>query len=58
MYTRKSTSSHTVEWNPEHEDKAEEAMLEVVGEVGVEVDAETASKIQERYQELTKADEE
>ena len=53
MYERKSQSGHTVEWNPEHEAEAERAMLEFVGEVGVEVDRETASKIREEYQKLT-----
>ena len=53
MYTRKSKSGHTVEWNPEHEEEAEETMLEVVGEVGVEVDSETANQIREEYQNLT-----
>ena len=52
MFTRKSLSKHTVEWNPEHEPEAEEAMLEVVGEIGVEVDGETASQIREEYQKL------
>ena len=53
MYKRKSTSDHTVEWNPEHDDEAEEAMLEVVGKTGVEVDSKTASKIREEYQNRT-----
>ena len=50
IYERKSKSGHKVEWNPEHEEEAEKAMLEVVGEMGVEVDAETASEIREEYQ--------
>ena len=53
MYERKSYSGHTVEWNPEHEAEAEEAMLEVVGEIGIEVDRETATEIREEYQNLT-----
>ena len=56
MYERKSKSGHTVKWQPEHEEEAEKAMLEVVGEVGVEVDRETASEIREHYRELTKVE--
>ena len=56
MYERKSVSGHTVEWNPEREEEAEKAMMEVVGEIGVEVDSGTASEIRERYQELTDSD--
>ena len=52
MYKRQS-GTHTVEWNPEHEEEAEKAMLEVVGEIGVEIDRETASEIKEEYQKLT-----
>ena len=51
MYKRKSISGQTVEWNPEHEE-AREAMKEVVGEIGVEVDRETADEIREEYQKL------
>ena len=52
MYKRKSESGHTVEWKPDDEDVAKEAMEKVVGEINVEVDPETAEKIRERYREL------
>ena len=58
MYERKTESGHEVEWNPEHEEEAEEAMIEVVGEIGVEVDRETASEIRERYRDLPDSDDE
>jgi hypothetical protein len=45
-------SGHTVEWNPEQPDKADQAMRDVVGEVGVEVDNDTAEQVRQRYQEL------
>jgi len=56
MYQRKSQSGHTVEWSPKHDEEAEEAMLDVVGEVGVEVDKQTAKEVRKRYQELINAE--
>ena len=53
MYQRASNSSHVIEWTPDHEEEAEKAMLEVVGEIGIEVDRETANEIREKYQNLT-----
>ena len=58
MYERKSQSGHKVEWNPEHEEEAKEAMQEVVGETNVAVKKETSKEIRERYRELIESDDE
>ena len=58
MYERKSKSGHTVEWNPEHEEEAKQAMSEVVDRfdawngVRYSLERETAKDVQERYAEL------
>ena len=55
---RKAKSGHEVEWNPEHEEEAEQAMHEVVdrfdGWEGVpySLERETAEKVKDRYTEL------
>ena len=58
MYERKSQSGQTVEWNPEHEEEAEQAMQEVVDRfdewngVRYSLERETAKEVRERYAEL------
>ena len=58
MYERKTESGHEVEWNPEHEKEAEQAMEEVVDRfdgwngVRYSLERETAKTVQERYAEL------
>ena len=58
MYERKSESGHTVEWEPEHEKVAEQAMQEVVDRfdgwngVRYSLESETAREVNERYAEL------
>ena len=52
MYER-NAGTHIVSWNPDDESAAEEAMKDVVGEVDVKVDSETASQIREEYEKLT-----
>ena len=57
MYER-NAGTHTVEWNPEHEEEAEKAMQEVVTRFDewngarYSLDRETAKAVQERYAEL------
>jgi len=48
--------TNTVEWSPEYEDKAEEAMLEVVGNVGVEVQNYEAKRIRVLHRLMTDKD--
>ena len=58
MYERKSETGHTVEWSPEHEELAEQAMQEVVARfdewngVPYSLEGETAREVRERYAEL------
>lgn len=51
IYKREEKSGHTVEWEPDDKNAAEQAMQDVVGEIGVKVDNETAREIRKRYQE-------
>jgi len=69
MYERTSNSGHTVEWNPDDEQAAAEAIVEcphtecedhedaVAGEAE-QVDRETARDIRERYTEKITAPDE
>jgi hypothetical protein len=54
LYTRTS-GGYTVAWTPDNTKLAEQAMTEVMGEIGVEVSASDATAIRERYQELLDA---
>jgi hypothetical protein len=53
--------THRVDWNPEHEPEAEEAMSEIVADFDttadapVQVDLETAQAVKARYRELIEA---
>jgi len=63
MYQRTSNSGHIIEWDPEHEDEAVQAIIDVNGtgitdpdearETYAEVDDDTAKRVRERYGELT-----
>lgn len=63
MYERKANDGHTVEWKPERQDLAEQAMEEhkgkgvpenvtLPGEANVPVDADTARSIIHTYRRL------
>ncbi len=52
--------THRVDWNPEYDTEAEQAMSEIVADfdtddVPVQVDFETAQAVKARYQELVEA---
>jgi len=53
--------THRVDWNPEYEPEAEQAMSEIVADFDttadapVQVDFETAQAVKARYRELVKA---
>jgi len=64
MHERKSNSGHTIEWNPDDEQAAAEAMVEcphtecedhdhAIGGDPEEVDEEVARDVRERYAEKT-----
>ena len=52
MYKRKSNTDHIVVWDPEDSELAEEAAIEITGDVGAIVDRSTAREIREKYREL------
>jgi hypothetical protein len=53
--------THRVDWNPEHEAEAEEAMsdhvadFDTAADAPVQVDLETAQAVKARYRELVEA---
>ena len=57
MIYEREDSRATIEWRPDNEDIAEDAMIKVVGDVGVEVDTETAKQVRERYNDMIAEDE-